>query len=74
MGAGDHVAWADREQGGVVTGHLHTPGMGHITGHTASDAVRGPGIRQRPWVRGDLLHPDTGQTGLTVLRIIQGHD
>ena len=54
MGAGDHVAQGDWEQGGVVTEPLHTPGVGHITGHAASDvvSVREPGIRQRPWARG----------------------
>ena len=75
-GAGDHVTQGDRGQGGGVTEHLHTPGVGHVTGHAASDGVgvRGRGHGGGPGHVGDHLHTDTGQTGLAVLRIMQGYD
>ena len=72
-GAGDHVTQGDRGQGGGVTEHLHTPGVGHVTGHAASDGVCVRGWRHlgAPGHMGHHLHPDTGQTGLAQLKITQ---
>ena len=72
-GAGHHVTQGHRGQGGGVTEHLDTPGVGHVTGHAASDGVCVGGWRHRG-VPGHVchhLHPDTGQTGLAQLKIKQ---
>ena len=42
----DDAAQGDQGQGGVVTEHLRTPGVGHVTDHLAGNTV------WRPWARG----------------------
>ena len=39
----DDVAQGDQGQGGVVTEHLRTPGVGHVTDHVAGNTVEALG-------------------------------
>ena len=74
MGTGDHVAHGDLEQGGVVTEPLHTPELVTLlaTQHLML-SVSGNGEYGRgPGHVDDHHHPNSGQTGLAVLKIMQG--
>ena len=45
----DDVAQGDQGQGGVVTEHLCTPGVGHVTDRAAGNTAEAPGTWVTPF-------------------------